>query len=87
MREKFNQEELDVAMLKNMTGIKVTWLYPENVALTEQPYLNDNMNFRKLANEFHKNGSHVQFRSELKTFKVNLMQKFMKSETEVTASQ
>ena len=69
IRRNYNQAELDVAMLKNMTGMSVTWQYSENVVSLKQSHVNED--FIKLANAYNKLGKAVDLWTKIKEIKVN----------------
>ena len=77
MREHFDQEEIDVAMLKTMTGMNVTWNHLQNVAPPDQEQLNKNEKFRKVANAIYANGSIEKLWAEMRQFKIDLMDEFI----------
>ena len=49
IREKFDEDEMNVAMLLNMTGMNVTWSYSHNVT-TKALYRSKNEEFVKMSN-------------------------------------
>ena len=77
-RRNYNQGEINVAMLKNMTGMNVTWNYSHNLSSSEQTtFVDQNKKFIQLANIYNKYGSKVDIRKEIKQFQVNSLKTFL----------
>ena len=80
-REHYDQEEIDVAMLKKMTGMNVTWNHFQNVPPPDQDQLQKSKNFRLIANAINTNGSKDKIWTEIRQFKLNLMGDFLRGKT------
>ena len=83
IREQFDEDELNVAMLLNMTGINITWSYYQNV--TAKPlYLGDNEEFVKMTNLISEYESKNGLWEKMTTYKIEKfmrdMDMFVKSE-------
>ena len=77
-RRYYNQGEVNVAMLKNMTGMNITWNYSHNLSSYEQAtFVDQNKKFTQLANMYNKYGSKVDIWEEIKQFKVNSLKDFL----------
>ena len=67
-RESFDENEINVAKLQPMTGMKVAWKYSENIKSSKPLYKNEK--FKEMADMFNQYGSQIDFWPKIKSFTV-----------------
>ena len=71
VRSHFDELELDVAALLNMTGVKISWNYSQNVIKPSPLFVKNNDRFIKAANLFSQYESEEDVWKEITEIKID----------------